>query len=115
MAEKLQTVIVERGSGTFGNAMPGKRVAAFTVDELNLLMCTGFNNIVVHCGINSIRGDDVATEDDVRRVYVDFKTKISDIIEVNKRARIYVSSLLPTKCQGIDKKVKLFNYLIHIR
>ena len=99
-------------SGTFGNAMPGKRVAAFTVDELNPLMCTGFNNIVVHCGINSIRGDDVATEDDVRRIYVDFKTKISDIIEVNKRARLYVSSLLPTKCQGINKKVKLFNSLI---
>ena len=99
-------------NGTFGNAMPGKRVAAFTVDQLDPLMGAGFNNIVVHCGINSIRGDDVATDDDVRKVYVDFKTKISDIIQLNRRARIYVSCILPTKCNNINKKVKLFNSLL---
>ena len=39
-------------SGTFGNAMPGKRVAAFTVGQLDPFKCIGFNNIVVHCAIN---------------------------------------------------------------
>ena len=99
-------------NGTFGNAMPGKRVAAFTVDQLDPFKCTGFNNIVVHCGVSSIRLDDVVTEDNVREVYVCFKTKISDIISVNKRARVYVSTLLPTKCENVNTKLKLFNHLI---
>ena len=91
-------------NGTFGNAMPGKRVAAFTVDQLDPLQCIGFNNIVVHCGLNSIRGSDVSTDDQVREVFVDFKTKISDIVSINKRARVYISTLLPTKCDNINKK-----------
>ena len=99
-------------NGTFGNAMPGKRVAAFTVDQLDPFKCTGFNNIVVHCGVNSIRGADVSTEEQVKDIYVDFKTKISDIVTVNKRARLYVSTLLPTKCENINKKVKMFNDLV---
>ena len=92
--------------------MPGKRVAAFTVDQLDPLMGAGFNNIVIHCGINSIKGSDVITDEDVKGVYIDFKTKISDIIQLNKRARIYISCLLPTKCQDINKKVKTFNSLL---
>lgn len=100
-------------SGTFGNAMPGRRVPAFTVDQIDPLKCIGFNNIVVHCGINSIRGDDVVTEDHVKGVYVDFKTKINDIISVNKRARVYVDTLLPTKNVAVNKKVKVFNSLIN--
>ncbi len=58
-------------NGTFGNAMPGKCVSAFTVDQLDPLKCIGHNNIVVHCGVNNIRGSDVTTEDDLRKVYVD--------------------------------------------
>ena len=99
-------------NGTFGNAMPGKQVAAFTVEQLDPFKCTGFNNIVVHCGINSIRRDDITTEDQVKEVYTDFKTKISDIVSVNSRARIYVSTLLPTKLENVNKKLKLFNSLI---
>ncbi len=98
--------------GTFGNAMPGKCVTAFTVDQLDPLKCIGHNNIVIHCGLNNIRGEDVTTEEEIRKVYVDLKTKISDIVCVNKRARIYVSTLLPTKSSGINKKVKVFNRLI---
>ena len=50
-------------NGTFGNAMPGKRVATFKVATL-------YNNVFVHCGINDIRGSEVSTEDQVRNVYV---------------------------------------------
>ena len=96
-------------NGTFGNAMPGKRVATFKVEQLDPLTCIGYNNVFVHCGINDIRGSEVSTEDQVRNVYVNLKTKISDIKTLNKRARIYVSTLLPTKSEDINKKVKLFN------
>ena len=54
----------------------------------------------------------MSSEDQVRDVYVQFKTKISDIVSVNKRARIYVNTLLPTKIENVNKKQKLFNSLI---
>ena len=57
-------------NGTFGNAMPGKRVAAFKVEQLDPLTCIGYNNVFVHCGINDIRGSEVSTEDQVRSAYV---------------------------------------------
>ena len=40
---------------------------------------------------------------------MNLNTKISDIKTLDKRARIYVSTLLPTKSEDINKKVKLFN------
>ena len=54
----------------------------------------------------------MASEDQVRDVYVHFKTKISDILSVNKRARVYVNTLLPTKIENLNTKQKLFNSLI---
>ena len=87
-------------------------MAAFKVEQLNPLTCIGYNNVFVHCGINDIRGNEVSTENQVRNAYVNFKTKISDIKTLNKSARIYVSTLLPTKSEDINKKVKLFNSLL---
>ena len=99
-------------NGTFGNAMPGKRVAAFTIDQLDPLACIGYNNVIVHCGVNNIRGDKASTDEQVKEQYVAFKTKISDIITTNKRARVYVNTLLPTKSEDDNKKVNIFNSLI---
>ncbi len=98
--------------GTFGNAMPGKRIEAFTVGDLDPSQCVGYNNIVVHCGINNVRKPEIKSEDDVREIYIDFKTKINDIIQVNKRSKIYVNTLLPTKLADCNRKVKYFNKLI---
>ena len=99
-------------NGTFGNAMPGKRVAAFKVDQIDPITCIGFNNVVVHCGINNIRGGDISSEEQIKEVYVDLKTKISDITKLNKRARVYVSTILPTKCEDDNRKVKIFNSML---
>ncbi len=98
--------------GIFGNAMPGKRIECFTVDDLDPTQCIGYNNIVVHCGINSIRHTDIKSESDIKDVYVGFKTKINNIIHVNKHARVYVNTLLPTKDTVYNKKVRQFNNLI---
>ena len=45
-------------NGTFGNAIPGKRVAAFKVEQLDPLTCIGYNHVFVHCGINNIWGSE---------------------------------------------------------
>ncbi len=98
-------------AGTFGNAMPGEQVCAYTVDEIDPLKCVGFNNIVLHSGINDIRQPDI-TEDDIMSIYVNLKCKIKSIKHINRRARIFVSPVLPTKDSGLNKKCVAFNSLL---
>jgi alkylated DNA repair dioxygenase AlkB len=104
-------------AGTFGNAMPGTHIEAYKVEELDPYKCIGHNNIVIHCGINNIRLPDDIESDDIdefiREVYVNFKTKISDIVHVNKRASVHVCCLLPTKLVNVNRRVKCFNNLLH--
>ena len=99
-------------NGTFGNAMPGHREAVFVVDDLDAAKCLGYNNVVVHCGVNDVRKPDIETEDHIREIYVKFKSKINQILHVNKRARVYVDLLLPTKLEACNSKIKYFNKLI---
>jgi uncharacterized membrane protein YgcG len=99
-------------NGTFGNSMPGAQVEAYTVDQLDPLKCVGYNNIVIHCGINSIRDDTIESDEDVRDVYVKFKSKVYQVMNINKRSRVYVCTLLPTKIEACKPKVTYFNKLI---
>ena len=93
--------------------MPGTKAESFTIQQLNPIACIGYNNIVAHCGINNIRDSNTESEDQVREVYVDFKTKISEIKQVNPRARMFVCCLLPTKSSDNNRKVKYFNTLLN--
>ena len=99
-------------NGAFGNALPGKRVAAFVVDDIHADACIGYNNIVIHCGLNNVRQADVVSDADVLAIYTNFKSKINQVLHVNKRARVYVNLLLPTKLNECNKKIKHFNHLI---
>ena len=63
----------------FGESMPGKRVAAFTVSELDPTQALGYNNIVINCGLNNVRHSSVQSYDQVKDIYIDFKTKVDYI------------------------------------
>ena len=77
--------------------MPGQQMEAFTIVDLDPVKCVGFNNIVINCGINNIRNVSVESDEHVHDAYVLWKSKIYQITEVNKRTRVYVDTLLPTK------------------
>ena len=97
---------------TFRASMPGKRVPTFTIAELDATKCLGYNNIVVSCGLNDIRKKNIQTHEQVKAVYVDYKTKIENISSTNKRARIFVSPMLPTSLPDVNRKCRMFNRLI---
>lgn len=98
--------------GTFGKATPGKRVWVPTIDKIDPNVTTGYSNIVILCGINDIRHSNVRTQADIHNIYLEFKRKIELIQHVNKRARIIICPLLPTRLVNITKKVDYFNTLI---
>jgi hypothetical protein len=97
-----------KGQG-FGESMPGKRVAAFTVSELDPIEALGYNNIVINCGLNDVRHKSVQSFDQVKDIYIDFKTKVDFICRVNKRAKIFVVPLIPTALPELNRKSMIFN------
>ena len=97
---------------SFGSSMPGEQVFAYTLDELDPLKCLGYNNIVIHCGLNDIRHPEIKTEKQIRSKYVEFKTKIVNILHFNKRASIFIVPILPSKLANVNRKALFFNHLI---
>ena len=97
---------------TFRASMPGVQKFAYHIDELDPLLCLGFNNIVIHTGLNDIRKPSIRTADDVRSLYIDFKTQVDRIAKINSRARIFISPILPCRIADVNRKALMFNKLI---
>ena len=98
--------------GTLGKSIPGKRIDAFTIDQIDPIECIAFNNVVLHCGINNIRSKHINSDRDITDLYRQFKSKIGDIRQVNKNTRILISPILPTRLPGLNRKALSFNKLI---
>ena len=101
----------ERGK-SFGKFLPGRQIFAPTIDKIDPYACCGFNNVVVLCGLNDIRKDEIKSAVDVKRIFNTYVEKVLQIQAVNVRANLFICPLLPTKCIELNRKVNFFNYLI---
>ena len=99
-------------AGTFGPATPGKKFFAPTIDKINPHDCIGYSNVVVMCGINNIKVTTVRNQTDIRTIYNVFKSKIESISKLNRKAKIFICPILPTKSHELNKKALFFNRLI---
>ena len=101
--------------GTFGYMVPGKRVEAFHLREIDPEMCVGYRNVILHCGINDIRDKSpgrIPSDPDPSDVEEHFNTlitKIREIKELCPYASITVSPILPTKSLKLNQRVVTFN------
>ena len=100
------------GRGTVGERYPGKQVYAPIIEQIDPLVCTSYQNVVLSLGINDIKSDDIRSRRDVEQVYNRFKTKIHDIVHLNTRARIFIIPVLPTGSEVLNTKVIDFNHLL---
>ena len=100
------------GQGTFGYVMPGKRVWAATIDEIDPICCSSYTNVVVLCGINNIKSKHIRNCNDVKELYTSLKHKVDEIRLFNKKAHIFVCPLLPTKSSELNKRALDFNRYI---
>ena len=92
--------------------MPGKQKSTYYVDQIDPTQCLAYSNVVVHCGINSIRKNNIRSRDDVKRVYEEFKFRLNLIRKFNKNCRLFVCPLLPTKLADYNRKANVFNSCI---
>ena len=99
-------------AGTFGAATPGQKFFAPTIEKINPHNCVGYNNIVIMRGINNIKVNSVRNQNDIRNIYNLLKGKIENISKLNRKAKIFICPIIPTKLQELNKKALFFNSLI---
>ena len=93
------------GKGTFGHRLPGRRIECFTIDKLDPALCVGYKNVVVHCGVNSIKKDG----GNVKYWANELNKKLKTISELCPYAKIIVSPILPTRSSWLNERAMAFN------
>ena len=94
-------------ASSFGKHMPGAYVKASHVSDLpNPASVLKHANIVIHTGINSIRGRNVPS---IRFLVDKIISFCSSVHRMAPNIKIYVSALLPTKSPRLNKLVDFFN------
>ena len=100
------------GKGFVGASTPGIRTFAKGVDEINPLLSTSYKNIVIMCGTNNLKQEEVQTREDIVNIYKRYKGKIELVRKFNNKANIYVCPVLPTRDRALNEKIFTFNYLL---
>ena len=104
--------------GTFGYKMPGKRVETFHIRNIDPSHCIGYQNILIHCGINDLRDSSpgrLTTDPEPTNISAHFQMitdKISEIKSVCPYASIYISPILPTGNLKLNERVVTFNHML---
>ena len=98
--------------GTFGSSLPGKKVWAPTLDDINPSDCIGYSNVVILCGINDIKSRYVTVKDDVKIIYDKLASKVNLIQSLCKGIKVVVCPILPTKLHDLNRKAVHFNSFI---
>ena len=83
---------------SFGKSLPGKRFPAPLLDDINPYDCNGYSNVVVMCGINNIKSDNIKTPANIRGVYNGLVAKIVQIQSINPKAHVFVCNIYLMKC-----------------
>ena len=99
------------GKNTVGKSTPGSYAFTPTVKDIKPARCMSYKNVVVMCGTNDLKHDEVS-EEDVTEIYRHYKGKFEQIRSLNPKCNLFVCPVLPTRCPDKNLKVKLFNDLI---
>ena len=102
----------------FGHKLPGKRVQAYTINDINPEDCIGYQNVIVHVGVNNLKSTrrpmlSRDTRDvDVYDKFSQFRDKLAHIRLLCPKANIIVSPILPTKLQWLNERALEFNHYL---
>ena len=94
-----------------GKSTPGKQEFAAIVEDIDAKCCASYSNVVLMVGTNNLKKNNVSVAD-VKAIYSKYKGKILEIKKLNKRCKIFVVPVLPTKLVTVNRKIIIFNNFI---
>ena len=101
------------GKGTFGRSVPGKRIKAARVEDINPQDCAGYANIVIATGTNNLRGNNISCRADVEKVRQTLHNKLMCIENVRKDFKITVLPVLPTRYSEMNRQIGYYNRMLY--
>ena len=96
------------GPRSFGFNMPGQRIKAAKIADINPLDCTGYSNIVLHTGLNDLK----PYRANIQALAEELINKVEIIRTICPKARVTVNPILPTMLHSINAKAMEFNAII---
>ena len=106
------------GNSSFGSKMPGRKVTTYHINDINPTLCLGYQNIVIHVGINDIRDrspgrkDDDPAPTDINAHFLRLKHNIELIKLMCPKSSLIISLVLPTKLHILNDRAGIFNRFI---
>ena len=101
------------GTGTFGASLPGKRVKAATVEDINPFDCVAYKNVVFVVGTNNLRSKYISHRDDIANVLKTLQEKIRIIQKIRKDIKIIILPVLPTRSADMNRHIVYFNRILY--
>ena len=108
------------GFGTFGDKLPGRRVQAYTIEDINPEACIGYQNVLVHVGVNNLKNTKrpIISGDtgpvNVHDKFCEFRNKLDNIRSFCPKAKLIVSPILPTKLKWLNERALEFNHYLFL-
>ena len=100
------------GRGRFGSASPGLRSFVAKIDDIDPCDSASYSNVVLMVGTNDLKEPNLSKHD-IRELYKRYKHKIELIRSMNKKCKIVVCPVLPTKYFNINQQINIFNQLLY--
>ena len=101
------------GEGKFGRSLPGKRVEAARVCDINPYDCAAYSHVVIMAGTNDLRPKYVSNRADVQRVVDTVRDKIDIILSLRKNIKIVLLPVLPTRLNGMNRQIHCYNRMLY--
>ena len=96
------------GKGTLGAWMPGKTINVGHIESLpNATDIGPYRNIIIHTGINNIANSQQRKSDN--NLVNILESKCNEIMSVYPKTKIHISTLLPTRSDTLNYRIKQFN------
>ena len=104
----------EKNRSDLGRDIYGRRLQAFTVDDIEPKNCIGFQNIVIQVGLNNLKSKYAEADGsiDICGIFDRWLQKVITIKQFCPYSRIVVSPIPPNRVRGLNDKAKRFNALL---
>ena len=104
----------EKHRSDLGKNIYGRRVKAYTIEDIQPRDCIGFQNIVVQVGLNNLKNKFASSDGriDVAKTFDMWLHKLFQIRRLCPYSRIIVSPILPTKIRALNDRARNFNSFI---
>ena len=97
-----------------GKEIHGRRITAYTIEDIQPTDAIGFQNVVIQVGLNNMK-DRYTSDDgliDIEGKFIQWLKKIQCIKLLCPYSRVIVAPIPPTKIRILNNRVKQFNAIL---